>query len=295
MSDTHSRLKGVAIALNAHLTAVRRHVDERDEPWLRRELATAAALLEEARGLLSVEELAAARTEPAVECREAIELDAAAGYALWSETYHEQADNPLTALEEPVLAPLLAEVAGRRVLDVGCGTGRHALRLAARGALVTGLDPSPQMLAVARAEAQRQGLDADLRPGRFGELPADGSFDLVLCSLVLCHLPEIGGPVAEMARCLKPGGRLIITDFHYLCLAIGWRTRFRHDGHAYHIENYRHTYGEYLRVLQACGLSLLALEDILIDDTLRGKGMDSVVDKWEGFPFGMLVAATKPA
>lgn len=292
----HSRLRTLTLALNAHLTGVRRHVDDWDEARLRRELALAAALVDEARDLLDEAEITAQKTEAARrldKSRHTTEVDPAQGYALWSQTYHEQADNPLTALEEPVIEPLIGEVVGLRVLDVGCGTGRHALRLAAQGAKVVGYDPSPEMLAVAREQARRLGLKLDLRAGGCGELPGDGSFDLALCNLVLCHLPQIAGPVSEMAACLKPGGRLIISDFHYLCLVIGWRTAFDHEGRHYHIENHQHSYGDYLQAFQAAGLTLTALEDIMLDERLRGTEMESVLEKWEGFPFGMVVAGEK--
>jgi 2-polyprenyl-3-methyl-5-hydroxy-6-metoxy-1,4-benzoquinol methylase len=293
---SHSRLQTLALALNTHLAGVRRHVDDWDEERLRRELALAAALVDEARGLLDEPEIARQQPEAArrlEKTRHTNEVDPAQGYALWSQTYHEQADNPLTVLEEPVIEPLFGEVAGRRVLDVGCGTGRHALRLAASGAEVVGYDPCPEMLAVAREQARRLGLKVHWQAGGFGELPRDGRFDLVLCNLVLCHLPDIVEPVAEMAACLKPGGRLIISDFHYMCLVIGWRTAFDHEGRHYHIENYQHSYGDYLRAFQAGGLRLTALEDIMIDERLRGTGMESVLEKWEGFPFGMVLAAEK--
>lgn len=294
---SHSRLKVLAVALNAHLTGVRRQVDAWDEEHLRTELALAAALVDEARGLLDEGEIEAQRPEAErrlAKARSTTELDKAQGYALWSQTYHEQADNPLTALEEPVLAPLIGEVAGLRVLDVGCGTGRHALQLAARGAFVTGVDPCPEMLAVAREQAARRGLKVDLRAGAFGELPPGELFDLVLCNLVLCHLPDLRGPIAEMAACLKPGGQLIISDFHYLCLVIGWRTAFDHEGRHYHIENYQHSFGDYLRAFQAAGLTLIVLEDIMIDERLRGTEMEGLLEKWEGFPFGMVLAAARP-
>ena len=289
-----ARLKGLAVTLNMHLTAVRRYVDQWDEARLRRELALAAAFLDGAREDIGEAEIAARAAEAReVPSREMIEVGSAEGFALWSQTYHDEADNPLIALEELVLEPLLGEVAGLRVLDVGCGTGRHALRLAARGADVTGLDPSPEMLAVAREQARLAGLTLTLEPGGFGALPTGGDFDLVVCNLVLCHVPDLDAAIAGIAACLRPGGRVVISDFHYMCLAIGWRTRFDHEGRAYQIENYQHSYGDYLRALRAAGLTVTLLEDLMVEERLRDCGMGQVVDKWEGFPFGMVIAAEK--
>jgi 2-polyprenyl-3-methyl-5-hydroxy-6-metoxy-1,4-benzoquinol methylase len=70
-------------------------------------------------------------------------------YDLWAEVY-DRDGNPLIALEERHIGALIGETAGLAVADVGCGTGRHAVRLAMQGAHVTALDFSPGMLAAAR-------------------------------------------------------------------------------------------------------------------------------------------------
>src|SRR2546428_4242658 len=74
-----------------------------------------------------------------------------AGYNRWSEVYDSE-QNPLILLEEKHLPPMVGDVAGLDVADIGCGTGRHALRLAAAGARVTAVYFSPVMLARARAK-----------------------------------------------------------------------------------------------------------------------------------------------
>ena len=91
---------------------------------------------------------------------------------------------------------LLEISAGERVLDVGCGSGAVtrdiAKRVGERG-LVVGLDPSPELLAVARGLAEGAGLGdrVEFREGNVLRLPfADGSFDVVVCATVLSHVPE---------------------------------------------------------------------------------------------------------
>jgi ubiquinone/menaquinone biosynthesis C-methylase UbiE len=71
------------------------------------------------------------------------------GYDRWAEVYDHDA-NPLQALEEPIVRRMIGDPRGLKVLDLGCGTGRHALWLAARGATVTGADFSEGMLEEAR-------------------------------------------------------------------------------------------------------------------------------------------------
>ena len=80
-------------------------------------------------------------------------LPAREGYDRWAEIYDTDG-NPLLALEERHIGALIGDVRGRVVVDVGCGTGRHAIRLAAAGARVVALDFSPRMLEVARASGQ---------------------------------------------------------------------------------------------------------------------------------------------
>lgn len=108
---------------------------------------------------------------------------------------------------------------GARVLEVGCGTGDLALAARAKSGadgVVYGIDPAPEMIAVARDKTARAGLAVDFRPGVVEALAfPDAGFDIVLSSLMMHHLPDElkRRGLAEMARVLKPGGRLLIVDF----------------------------------------------------------------------------------
>jgi len=107
---------------------------------------------------------------------------------------------------------------GERVLDVGCGTGGvtiPAKRRIGKDGVAAGIDPAPEMIAVAQKKAVRAGLEIDFRIGVIESLPyEDGTFDAVTSSLMMHHLPEhlqVKG-LAEIKRVLKPGGRLLIAD-----------------------------------------------------------------------------------
>ncbi|HLB45565.1 MAG TPA: methyltransferase domain-containing protein [Anaerolineales bacterium] len=107
---------------------------------------------------------------------------------------------------------------GESILDVGCGTGGVTipakLRVGKTGE-VAGIDPAPEMIALARQKASRAGLEIDFRVGVIESLPfPDETFDAVTSSLMMHHLPEhlqVKG-LAEIRRVLKPGGRILIAD-----------------------------------------------------------------------------------
>jgi SAM-dependent methyltransferase len=119
----------------------------------------------------------------------------------------------------PAILDLAGDVAGRRVLDAGCGSGVLFAALRARGAIVTGFDKSAGMLEQAR---RRLGDDADLRVADLGNpLPfPDGTFDDVIASLVLHYLEDWGPALAELRRVLKPGGRVIVSVDHPLAVTL---------------------------------------------------------------------------
>jgi SAM-dependent methyltransferase len=104
-------------------------------------------------------------------------------------------------------------VAGRRILDAGCGSGPLFAALRDRGAIVSGFDMSAGMLEQAR---RRLGPDADLRVADLADpLPfPDDAFDDVVASLVLHYLEDWGPALAELRRVLTPGGRLIVSVDH---------------------------------------------------------------------------------
>jgi SAM-dependent methyltransferase len=114
----------------------------------------------------------------------------------------------------PAVLDLAGDVAGRRILDVGCGAGPLFESLRDRGAVVTGAEPSAKMLELAR---KRLGEDAVLHQVGLGDDPLpfpDGAFDDVVACLVLHYLEDWKAPLAELRRVLVPGGRVIVVVDH---------------------------------------------------------------------------------
>ncbi len=147
------------------------------------------------------------------------------GYDRWAAVYDHDA-NPLPPLEEPFVHEAVGDPRGLGALDLGCGTGRHALWLAAAGAHVTALDFSDGMLREARRKPGATAVRFVVHDlGR--SLPfAACSFDLVVSGLVLEHLRDLGGFFGEAHRVLRPQGRAIVSAMHPAMFLRGSQARF---------------------------------------------------------------------
>jgi len=141
--------------------------------------------------------------------------------------------------QEQVIARFLAPVAGRTVLDVGTGTGRAAIALAARGATVTGVDASAQMLEVAERRAKEAGVRVTFAAGdAHGLAFADRSFDAAICLRVLMHTPDWRLSLRELCRVSR---NRIVFDYPALSSGAALESAARHAVHAFggRVEAYR--------------------------------------------------------
>lgn len=119
-----------------------------------------------------------------------------------------------TEVEVQFAVAHLRLAAGDRLLDLGCGWGRHSLPLAARGVRVTGLDLSHELLVLARYHARRRGLAVDWVEGDAARPPLRGPFDAIaqFCGNLLTWFPDRDSAHAALGRVaglLRPGGRLL--------------------------------------------------------------------------------------
>jgi len=188
------------------------------------------------------------------------------GYDRWAELYDHDM-NPLVALEEPVVWKALGDVGDLAVLDLGCGTGRHALWLGAAGARVTAVDFSEGMLNEARRKPGAEGvrfLVHDLHQ----PLPFEAfAFDRLVSGLVLEHLSDLRLVFGEARRVLKQGGRAVVSAMHPAMFLKGAQARFTDPASGEKIQpgSVPHSIGDFVMAAVAAGFTLEAIGEYAPD------------------------------
>jgi malonyl-CoA O-methyltransferase len=213
------------------------------------------------------------------------ELSPREGYAAWAACYEDDG-NPLIPLEGPAVAALFGPVSGRRILDLGCGTGRHTLALVRAGARVTALDQSPEMMAIARRKLQGHPVDWVLH-ALPAPLPlADAVFALVVAGLVVEHVADLPALLREVVRVLVPRGRLVLSALHPDRTAGGQRARFidPETGIRRPITTYHRTVADYLGAAADAGLTLVSEQTLVATAELAA--VLPRANRYVGLPLG---------
>jgi ubiquinone/menaquinone biosynthesis C-methylase UbiE len=211
-----------------------------------------------------------------------------AGYDRWSEFY-DQDDNPLVLLEEEHIGGLIGEVAGLKVADIGCGTGRHAVRLAAAGAKVTAVDFSEGMLEKARTKPGTERVNF-VQHDLAQPLPLPrAAFDRVLCCLVLDHVADLKTFFAELKRLCRPSGAVVISVIHPAMTLRGVQARFIDPGSGRRIGplSYVHQTSDYLMAAVRAGLELVHMSEYAPGPALAARSPRAV--KYVGWPVLLLM------
>ena len=197
--------------------------------------------------------------------------DVADAYDRWSRQYDDD-PNATRDLDAFVLRQVPLQLAGARVLEVGCGTGKNSAWLVSQGRELIALDFSPGMLDVARRRVRSSTarfIEHDItRPWPV----ASGSVDVVVGNLVLEHVHELAPVFAEAARVLRVGGQLFFCELHPYRQLRGGQAHFvdTHTDETVHVAAYRHTVSEYVTDALAAGLTLRALGEWLEPDAEPG-------------------------
>jgi len=162
------------------------------------------------------------------------------GYNCWSEFY-DSYPNPTVAIDELLFPQVYADICRQNVLEVGCGTGRHTLRLLEFENTITGIDISDGMLARLREKMNSPNLN--LVKGDFlSESIPNAPFDSIVASLVLEHIPDLIGFFEASRNVLKDGGHLYLSEVHPDRTANGVFAHFKKpDGNELQLKSSPHT------------------------------------------------------
>jgi malonyl-CoA O-methyltransferase len=178
-------------------------------------------------------------------------LRTADAYRLWAPTYARE--TAVSALEDRIVQGVMPRVHARRLLDVGCGTGRRLDAVAEGSALSVGVDLVPEMLEAGSPRRSGLRIAGDVRA-----LPVrSDSFDLVWCRLVLGHVRDLDAAYAELGRVSRPGADLIVSDFHVAAVAAGHTRTFRDaSGQVREVEHHPHTPGAHESTARSSGWNM---------------------------------------
>jgi ubiquinone/menaquinone biosynthesis C-methylase UbiE len=210
-------------------------------------------------------------------------------YDIWAKSYDNQPDNLMLALDDELSGALLSRVlvTGKVVADVGCGTGRLWKKLYDQGpARLVGYDVSEGMLNRLRNKyplAETYLLNGE----RLSNLETSGC-DLVLSTLTIAHIPDIRAAFREWIRVLRPGGEMIITDYHPAALARGGQRTFREGGRVISIRNHVYPIEKIRTLSRQLGLLEQSVLERKIDDSMRHyyekQGALAVFERFRGVP-----------
>ncbi|HSV14575.1 MAG TPA: methyltransferase domain-containing protein [Tepidisphaeraceae bacterium] len=194
------------------------------------------------------------------------------GYDRWARVYDDDG-NPLIALEEPLVDRLLGEVRGLGIADIGCGTGRHAIRLAQAGASVRGIDFSSAMLERARQKAGALPIQFTQHDLALPLPFAERRFDRVVCGLVVDHIADLTGLFGEMRRICRADGFVIISVMHPAMMLRGVQARFRdpETGQEVRPASCEHQISDYVTAVTAAGLEIVQLSEHAVDEALANR------------------------
>ncbi|MGZ3857923.1 MAG: class I SAM-dependent methyltransferase [Flavisolibacter sp.] len=215
--------------------------------------------------------------------------NAAEAYNLWSASYDAQPDNLMLHLDERIFLQLLdrIELRNRTVIDIGCGTGRHWNRIQSRGPLqLAGYDVSDGMLT--ELKKKFPGASVQLSTDDVLSGVSDLSADVIISTLTIAHMPQLEEVIKAWARVLKPGGDVLLTDFHPALLAQGGKRDFQSKKTTVIIDNFIHPLSLVLQLAEENHLLLQHKEEIFIDEQVRPyyekQHALAVYERFKGFP-----------
>jgi malonyl-CoA O-methyltransferase len=211
-------------------------------------------------------------------------------YNRWAPLYPSVAHNPLMRAEQRSMVEHWPNVAGRRALDLACGSGRYARLLTeTHAAEVIAVDFCAPMLARASAVSR---VRADMMSLPF----VNGAFDVVISGLALGHSMNVQRWMAEVARVLRQGGTLLYSDFHPAAARAGLPRSFKDEhGRTWTVPHRRHELASQMEAAAAAGLTLETVDEIRVGFEFQERfpKSEEFYRQWHGLPLVLVVRARK--
>jgi ubiquinone/menaquinone biosynthesis C-methylase UbiE len=190
-------------------------------------------------------------------------------YDRWAEDYDKQPDNLMLALDEKMIGDMLKSISldSKIIADIGCGTGRHwKTIMSMKPARLVGFDVSEGMLQMLKAKYPE--AETVLLKSNHLKLP-DHSCDFILSTLTIAHIKNIHEAMSEWNRVLKPGGGILISDFHPEALAMGSMRTFKKGEELIVIKNYVHDIGQIKAIAGQLHWETVRFSERRVDDAMK--------------------------
>jgi ubiquinone/menaquinone biosynthesis C-methylase UbiE len=220
-------------------------------------------------------------------------------YNLWAADYDSQPDNMMLAWDEEIFSGLInkMDLKNKIIADIGCGTGRHWKKIFSREPKkLIGLDVSEGMLKMLQQkfpEAETHHLKND----QLNELEHQ-SCDIVFSTLTIAHIENAEKALSEWKRVLKPGGEMIITDYHPFALQKGGKRTFSYNGKTIEVKNYVHSIQKIKQIARQLDLEVLRFIEKSIDISAKPfyekQNALPVYEAWKGTPIIYGIHLKKP-
>jgi len=197
-----------------------------------------------------------------------VEISVHGAYKEWA-SFYEKMFNPLMLTEEKNIRLMLKDVKNKKILDLGCGTGRHSIFMAKKGASVVGVDFSEAMLKIAKSRARTPKSKIEFKKADITrKLPFEsGTFDIVICSLVLNHIKNLLPIFKEASRILKPDGIFIFSNTHPESVPKKTYPLFRKKGAEIYTNIFGHYFSEYVSLAEKTGFRI----EKILEPKISGK------------------------
>ena len=219
-----------------------------------------------------------------------LQAETLAVYERWAPLYPPSAHNPLMRAEQRAMIEHMPPVAGRRALDLACGSGRYSRLLAdAQAEQIVALDFCAPML--------RQVSGASRVCGSMMQLPfADSTFDVVISGLALGHASSVHAWMAEASRVLRGGGSLLYSDFHPEASRAGLPRTFKdQDGRLRTVPHWNYEATLQKDAARAANLTIDVVHEVRVGVDLCEPFANSAkfYRRWDGLPIVLVVRARK--